>query len=688
MTGREWGRPSPDVEIKTAALRTLAQALVSDDHTVQTAEVVGEVVSAYIAVVSDLTDIDARGEAFEDFQWRLEKYKPPRKSKNDKGTDSDSEGSLGRKRKASDVDVGSSDDEEEIAEDREDGEALTEEEIDFLNRGTENASPDVGWVRYSAASALLRLFRGYDALMTGNDYLSIGLACQEPLADVRIALLKKLSATVAYFQSSKAANPQRAAKAAALYAIYSADPQKDHARAGFEKLKEYVTARRAVVERTALAAAAAGDTGGTLINEMPEFILPFLVYFIAHHPDYRPEVIEQEHLFMDPLLDDDNEEGDSPLEKFVRFIRRVLQMTLELLLLPSTTPATGTSSADQAREVARQAGATFKILRQLKFCDVLEVTALRGQGEVDPDATMYAHQVCDLSLCIARQLLRLAMGNKPLPVQKFPGAMALPRLCYKPRKDLGSGDKRKDGSDLPTNFRPTLARLFTQKYAPGTPGGAPGKKPKGRSKPRGEVVEQRAHGVGVAGAKGNAAAGSDGDELSLKPRPAGRSKQAPAQRKRTKPAAARQTTLKSFVSPVRQQPRRGAKDAAGEKLRDGAGNSDSEVEEMEWASSGSEPGTADKMTNGTATVPGSMQGLPPLTHFGLGTSPSTSPEISGDGWDSQDSPGQENGNVGNRKQLQQPSMGGFSAAAGGSKLKEKPKAAAGMKAKRAKALIE
>ena len=39
------------------------------------------------------------------------------------------------------------------------------------------------------------------------------------------------------------------------------------------------------------AAAAAGGGGSTLLQDMPEFLLPYLLYLLAHHPDYpSPEV--------------------------------------------------------------------------------------------------------------------------------------------------------------------------------------------------------------------------------------------------------------------------------------------------------------------------------------------------------------------------------------------------------------
>ena len=47
---------------------------------------------------------------------------------------------------------------------------------------------------------------------------------------------------------------------------------------------------RHAVSRVA-ASAAAGGGGGTLIQEMPEFMLTFLVFLLAHHPDYPTQEV-------------------------------------------------------------------------------------------------------------------------------------------------------------------------------------------------------------------------------------------------------------------------------------------------------------------------------------------------------------------------------------------------------------
>jgi hypothetical protein len=334
-------------------------------------------------------------------------------------------------------------------------------------------------------------------------------------------------------------------------------------------------------------------------------------------------------------------------------------MALEALLLPPGNSAT----EDQATEVARQAGATLKILRQLKFCDVLGVAAVRGQGEVDEGATICSHQICDMALCLSRQLLRLVMGNKPQNVQKFPGVVALPRLCYRPKKNIAAGDRRRDGSDLPRTFRPVLDSLFTHRLSPGTPAGAaPKKKARRRVKPRddGEVVEQRQQQLQLGGAGGE------------EPRVDGKSKQAPVdqqkkqqqqQLKRAKAATTQATAAKKKAaaaavpsSPARQQPRRGAKDVADAKMRKAGDESD--TDDMEWELSGSEPEASPD--GGGAAGAGAKWVLPSLKDLAPASSGDTSS-------DSDVLKGQENGGAVYNLQQQNGSPASKATASGRSK---------------------
>ena len=566
--GKKWGSPSPDVEIKAAAIKALAQALVPDDpaaaRQMNTATAtaddggdsnpVPQIVGALVSTLGELTDVDVGAEVFSSMRWRL----------------------LQVKWKMGVEDEDDNDEYDVVV----DGSELDEDQRTAFEMETRNASPDAGCIRLAAATALFRLSRGYDPLMTGNDYMTLGLACQDILGEVRRALMDKITATVAYFERADVTMPQRASRTAALYALYSCEHERHVVKTAFTRLADYVAARRTAVQQHAMVAAVAGDSG-TMINEMPEFILPFLIYFMANHPDYDSSLLthQQEVQSYGQHRDgdgNDGERGDEEDHAVVRFVCNTLQMALETLILPPGIPSGVASTAEQRTEVARQAGASFKVLRQLKFCNSVELTAVRGTGDVDEAATLYAHQVCDIAIYIARNLLNVALDDHVKAVQKFPGHLALPKLCFRPRKDLKVEDKRRDGSDLPPSYRPALNRpLFAEEFvvaAAGAGAGAGGGRRAGgegrgrhaRKRDAGEVVDQQQQKKKTKGKKM-----TNGNEVVR------------SHKRKAKTAV----VAAVMTSPVRQQPRRGAKDAAGEKLKaqnssDSSDSSDGSEEEV------------------------------------------------------------------------------------------------------------
>lgn len=78
------------------------------------------------------------------------------------------------------------------------------------------------------------------------------------------------------------------------------DPREDHRESAARALRELVMLQRARAQQQAMAAAAAvaagpGGSGGApaaprpSLADQPEFMLAFLVYVLAHHPDF-PQV--------------------------------------------------------------------------------------------------------------------------------------------------------------------------------------------------------------------------------------------------------------------------------------------------------------------------------------------------------------------------------------------------------------
>eukprot|EP00889_Picochlorum_renovo_P008169 jgi/Picre1/35199/NNA_002661.t1 len=407
-----WGRPSQDIEIKAELIKTLSQALVPLVWTKEPAPIVVNVVKQFSEDLQDLTDMDTSAPQFEMFKWKLRRV-------HWSTSESCPENTLAM-----------------------DPAEYSEEEKLAIEKQHADASPDAGWIRLAAAKALFRLFRVYDGMLSGNDYLTLGLACQDSIVEVRQALLKKIESTVDYFQhhgsTSGRGARQRCAKMTALYALYGADPYEPNVKAAFTQLRKYVVKRRAILQKISLKRATSGDSG-TMVDEMPEFSLIFLVYFMAHHPDYDAEAMTQITA------------GDELMALF----KDSLQMFLEALVIPQSSRQKDKESL--TAELKNNAGVALKILRQLKFCNILDV----ANEDIDAEASLNARQICDIGLSLTKGLLHEVSPIPGATPSKFSGPLSLPKKYFSPRK-LTAEDKRIDGSDLPPQLKmPKLRDLFS-----------------------------------------------------------------------------------------------------------------------------------------------------------------------------------------------------------------------------------
>lgn len=433
-----WGRPSQDIEIKAELIKTLSQALVPLACTKEPAPILVNVIKQFSEDLQDLTDMDTSAPQFEMFKWKLRRVcwsseSPP---------------------------------ENALVMDPAD---YSEEEKLAVEKQHADASPDAGWIRLAAAKALFRLFRVYDGMLSGNDYLTLGLACQDSIVEVRQALLKKIESTVDYFQhlgpTPGRGARQRCAKMTALYALYGADPYEPNVKAAFTQLRKYVVKRRAILQRISLRRATSGDSG-TMVDEMPEFALIFLVYFMAHHPDYDAEAMSQIAA------------GDELMALF----KDSLQMFLEALVIPQSSRQKDKESL--TAELKNNTGVALKILRQLKFCNVLDV----ANEDIDAEASVNARQICDVGLSLTKGLLHNVSPIPGATPSKFSGPLSLPKKYFSPRK-LTPEDKRIDGSDLPPQLKmPKLRDLFSE--ACGFRMRFRGQKSKKKRNAKEEIVEQ------------------------------------------------------------------------------------------------------------------------------------------------------------------------------------------------------
>ncbi len=435
--GFEWGRPSADIEIKAELIKAISQAIVPIDCVGTPSEGVVVVAKQLCAELQDLTDIDTSGPQFESFIWKLKRVE---------WVDGEEKGKKkGGKRKATAVVVaasGTDDVSDAYAVQVDINSYASEEERVQYEKGIADASPDAGWMRLAAAKSLFRLFRIYDRNFTGNDYLGLGLTCQDPIAEVRRAILKKVDSNMAYLLRHQRSAQKRMAKTLALYSLYAADPTELNVKHAFHSMQRVISKRRVAVAQMSLAKAASRDSC-TLSNEMPEFALVYLVYFIAHHPDYSS-------------ADMAAEENAVSSDSLVVLFKDTVQMFLEALLLPAKRP----KNADTMTNTLKvNAGVAIKILRQLKYCDIFDLE----NEVVDAAATVNGHQICDIGMSLSRRLLVSLSPLKGAVPSKFSGSLHLPS-SYFHQKSLTVQDKRLDGSDLPPQLRGPQLRdpLFSE----------------------------------------------------------------------------------------------------------------------------------------------------------------------------------------------------------------------------------
>jgi hypothetical protein len=438
-----WGNPSPDVGIKAELIKTLSQCFVLDDVSSEIPLVAIDVVKSFASELQDFTDMDTEAPQFELFNWNLRKVKWVE----DDTLDEDGQSVMMDPRNYS------------------------EEERMAIEKQTADASPDAGWIRLAAGKSLFRLFKAYDVHFSGSDYLGLGLACQDSMVEVRQALLEKIHSTVVHLQrAGRGRWRQRSAKMAALYALYGADPFETNVKRAYTYLREFVMTRRAILTKISLVTSTSGGSG-TLVNEMPEFILPFLIYFMAHHPDYDAEAMSGIETEVGPLMS---------------LFKDSMQMSLEALIVPQSSDQK--EAAAMATEVSSNSGVALKLLRQLKYCDLLDVDT---EEQADDVATRNGHQLCDIGLSLTRRLaLKLSPVLNTVP-SKFTGPISLPKKFFRART-IAEADKRIDGSDLPQTLKaPQLRELFCAVYGKFKTNEQRNKEKKSKNKTQDQVVEQK-----------------------------------------------------------------------------------------------------------------------------------------------------------------------------------------------------
>lgn len=82
---------------------------------------------------------------------------------------------------------------------------------------------------------------------------------------------------------------QLSAKYAAMLPLAAADPNMDSKVKAARMLRTWVHERRAGVQAQMGAAARDAQEGGSTLQDLPEMMVPYGLYILAHHPDF-PQV--------------------------------------------------------------------------------------------------------------------------------------------------------------------------------------------------------------------------------------------------------------------------------------------------------------------------------------------------------------------------------------------------------------
>lgn len=94
---------------------------------------------------------------------------------------------------------------------------------------------------------------------------------------------------------------QLAAKYAAMLPLAGMDPCKENKDAADRRLREFVVLRRHAAQQyiTSMASSSSkAPSGGSTLQELPEMVVPYVTYILAHHPDF-PEVTYDPYLSLD-----------------------------------------------------------------------------------------------------------------------------------------------------------------------------------------------------------------------------------------------------------------------------------------------------------------------------------------------------------------------------------------------------
>ncbi|KAK9822311.1 hypothetical protein WJX74_006163 [Apatococcus lobatus] len=284
---------------------------------------------------------------------------------------------------------------------------------------------DEGHMRLAASCALLRLARAHDSRISVETYFTLALTMQDQYMEVRQTFSSKVQRTMLTLYTQPATH-HKAAKYVAMLSLAGMDPAEANQQAALTCLHQFVTFRRKAA-KAAAAKASQQAAGGSYLHEHPEWILPFAIQVLAHHPEF-------------PQQQDLDAGAAEALDPFLK----MLQFTLEPLLLPLPGPSDASGTSLQL---------VSKLLR----------TLARTEDATVYPATACIHLLCALGQQMAPAILAKNSRNRPAAADdsKLPGVVPLPAVFFRPLKKKPSGAAEEELLQLPADFQVEINELFT-----------------------------------------------------------------------------------------------------------------------------------------------------------------------------------------------------------------------------------
>lgn len=208
-------------------------------------------------------------------------------------------------------------------------------------------------VRLACAKALLKMQRKpfIKELFGPFEFLEVGLTIQDPIPEVRMKFMQSLCKELLHHRLSF--------KWFSFFALTAVDPDKTNYNSAVRLASKVVQIRHLYVNQLKSQQSATDvDFGHSYFSLLPECNLMYLVWILAHHPDYQVDKVQDNfsdtskclHFFFDRILE--------TRQDHAMFLQQILRA---ILLSEDATESTASSGTDAIREVAEIA---LKIMKK------------------------------------------------------------------------------------------------------------------------------------------------------------------------------------------------------------------------------------------------------------------------------------------------------------------------------------